>query len=131
MKADWRTSPSQHAKFPTQLIRVLNSLSNNFQVGIEVEQCQQHLQPPWHVNLPTLQNRLHISISPEDKAATSRQHLSLFNSINNTDNLILYTDGSELKNGRVGAGGVMIMIIIMSHYAYGARGYGAAANVHE
>lgn len=108
VKVDWRTSASQQAKFPTQLIRVLNSLSNYLPVQDVVEQCQLYLQPPWHINLPTLHTRLHISISSEDNNTTAKQHISLFNSINNSENLILYTDGSELENGRVGAGVVMM-----------------------
>ena len=108
VKVDWRTSPSQQAKFPTQLIKVLSSLSNYLPAGYQVEQCQLYLQPPWHLNLPIFHPRLHISISPEDKATTARQHTTLFNSINNTENLLLYTDGSELQNGGVGAGVVMM-----------------------
>jgi len=107
VKVDWTTSPSRQAKFPTQLIRVLNLLSNYLPVQDIVEQCQLYLQPPWHINLPTLTTRLYISISSEDKT-TTRQHTSLFNSINNSDCLILYTDGSELQSGRVGAGVVMM-----------------------
>jgi len=108
VKVDWITSPSQQAKFPTQLIRVLNSLSNYLPVQDIVEQCQLYLQPPWYINIPALHTRLHISISSEDKTTTARQHSFLFNSINNSDNLILYRDGSELQSGRVGAGVVMI-----------------------
>jgi len=89
VNVEWRTSPSQQAKFPTQLIRVLNSVSNYLPVGQELEQYQQHLQPPWQINLPTLYSRLQIFISAEDKATTARHHTALFNKINNTENLIL------------------------------------------
>jgi len=108
VKVDWRTSPSQEAKFPTQLIRVLNSQSNYLPVQDIVEQCQLYLQPPWHINLPTLHTCIHISISSEDKTTTARQHTSLFNIINNSDQLILYKDGSKLQSRRVGAGVVMM-----------------------
>src|SRR5207237_8512256 len=65
-------------------------------------------KPPWQNNLSHQNNRLHISISPEDKDTAARQHKILFNKINNKDNPILYTDGSELQSGGVGAGVVMM-----------------------
>jgi len=105
---EWRISDSQQAKFPTQLIRVLNTLSNYLPDGQQLEQCHPLIQPPWQNNLSQQNNRLHISISSEDKDSTARQHKVLFNTINNRDNLILYTDGSELQSGGVGAGVVMM-----------------------
>ena len=105
---EWRISHSQQAKFPTQLIRVLNTLSNYLPDGQQLEQCHPLIQPPWQNNLSQQNNRLHISISSEDKDTTARQHKVLFNTINNRDNLILYTDGSELQSGGVGAGVVMM-----------------------
>ena len=96
VKVDWRTSLSQQAKSSTQLIRVLNSLSHSLPAGQQVEQCQLNLPPPWHINLPPLYRRLLISVNPEDKSTIARPHTSLFNSINNTDNLSLYTDSSKL-----------------------------------
>src|SRR5207237_6246727 len=59
-------------------------------------------------NLSHQNTRLHNSIRPEDKDTADRQHKILFNKINNKDNLILYTDGSELQSGGVGAGVVMM-----------------------
>ena len=108
MKVDRRTSSFPQAKFPTQLNRLFNSLNNYLPVQDEIEPCQLYLQPLWHINLPTLHPRLHISISYEDKTTTARQYTCLFNSINNSDDLILYTDSSELQRGGVGAGVVMI-----------------------
>jgi len=60
------------------------------------------------MNLSTIHTRLHIFISSEDKTTIAWQHTSPFHSINNTGNLILYTDGSELQTGGVVAGVVML-----------------------
>ena len=108
IKMDWRQLGSQQAKFPTQLIRVINTLSDYLPIGQNLEQSQCFLSSPWQTNLSDSTSRLDVTISSEDKATAAQQHISLFNNINNTDNLILYTDGSELESGGVGAGVVMM-----------------------
>ncbi|CUS06705.1 unnamed protein product, partial [Tuber aestivum] len=98
---------SSQTKFPTQLIRVLNSLSSHLPVALEVEQCYPFLQPPWDTHLPDTTSRLDITISQEDKDTPAKSHITLLNSLNPSENLVLYTDGSELESGGVGAGVVM------------------------
>ncbi|CUS06679.1 unnamed protein product, partial [Tuber aestivum] len=87
---------------------MLNTLSSFLPVGQDVEQCYPNLQPPWDTNLPDTTSRLDITISQEDKDTAAKSHITLLNSLDNSENLVLYTDGSELQNGGVGAGVVMM-----------------------
>ncbi|CUS06783.1 unnamed protein product, partial [Tuber aestivum] len=87
---------------------ILNTLSSFLPVGKDVEQCYPNLQPPWDTNLPDTTSRFDITISQEDKDTAAKSHITLLNSLDDSENLVLYTDGSALQNGGVGAGVVMM-----------------------
>jgi len=84
---------SQISKNPTQIERILESISNIVDFS-NLEPIRHFFFAPWARELPY---KVQISLKPKD--IEENLHLEYLKSICNSNTTIIYTDGSQLQNG--------------------------------
>lgn len=105
---NWNSQESQsRKKHPTQLIKILSTISEFIPHRMDLEDLSHQIHPPWKIWPKT-----DIYISKSDKKTATKEHLLLLKDLlHQNNNVIIYTDGSKLDiNGNLGAG---------MHYMYG------------
>jgi ribonuclease HI len=99
---DWnQTDQSRKKKHPSQLYRVLNSVSTSI-LSLNIEESGFKTQAPWLIN-PIDLDPITKDDSNKDKIGLAQEHSQLLQDIQLKPSIIGYTDGSKIDNLDAGA----------------------------
>ncbi|SLM36388.1 reverse transcriptase [Lasallia pustulata] len=92
---DWNQNAQRKSqRHPTQLIRILNSISTLIPTGTKLD-SQSAANPPWQDTFAELAD---LSISGEDRDLVVKKHLTHIRQLIDQNHPIFYTDGSKLES---------------------------------
>ncbi|SLM41079.1 Ribonuclease H-like domain [Lasallia pustulata] len=92
---DWNQNAQRKSqRHPTQLIRILNSISTLIPTGTKLD-SKSAANPPWQETFAELAD---LSISGEDRDLVVKKHLTHIRQLIDQNHPIFYTDGSKLES---------------------------------
>ena len=107
LKPDWNTEDKTHS----QLWRIQHTVAEITPCSTSLEQLDHTANPPWHQQVDPTRISVYIP-----RQAAAEAHINLTNNlVNNPQHLLLYTDGSQKKNGSNGSNGVGLVAIHARH----------------